>query len=72
MELTQHPEYPAYVRDKDAAQHCQQATTAWKASIRPSPAGITTENRDYQHRFLSSAIASTAHRRDAPGWLSGN
>jgi hypothetical protein len=32
MELTQHPEYPAYVWDKDAAQHCQQAIAAWKAS----------------------------------------
>lgn len=32
MELTQHPEYPAYVREKDAAQHCQQAITTWKAS----------------------------------------
>ena len=32
MELTQHPEYPAYVWDKDAAQHCQQAIAAWKVS----------------------------------------
>jgi hypothetical protein len=35
MELTQHPEYHTYVRDRETAERCQQAIAAWQASGEP-------------------------------------